>query len=216
MTLFRYFNGDKTVKALVKKRFDVIASWYVIGAIICSPLSPAHIMILKMCASRNQTAPYVSNTWFRCDPLRRSQLCKSGDDIYTTTYFYPNGWSAMILVCPGYFYGPMSSECVNPSYVRSLTKPLQQDQSGIMMHEILHTTTMGNRGATIADGIPSCYGWACLAQRAHDRVLPDFKTENLPENMANSYEFFAYEVRGSRAECTWTEWAGAVWGAMAT
>lgn len=50
-------------------------------------------------------------------------------------------------------------------------------------------------------------------QNAHDRVLPGFKQENLPENVGSSYEFFAYAARAARAECSWTEFAGDLYGA---
>ena len=64
----------------------------------------------------------------------------------------------------------------------------------------------------IADGDPLCSEWNCLVQNAHDRVLPGFKPENLPENVASSYEYFAYAARGGRMGCSWTEFAGDLYG----
>ncbi len=49
-------------------------------------------------------------------------------------------------------------------------------------------------------------------QNAHDRVLPGFKRENRPENVGSNYEYFAYAARGGRAECSWLEAAGELYG----
>jgi len=120
----------------------------------------------------------------------------------------------MILLCPNYFYEPMASECINPSYMPGLFSAFQEDQGGKMLQELMHVTTQANGASAIKDGSPECYGWACLTQNAHDRVLPTFPNANLPENVATNYEYFAYAVRASRAECTWTDFAGAAWGAL--
>ena len=64
----------------------------------------------------------------------------------------------------------------------------------------------------IADGDPLCAEWNCIVQNAHDRALPGFKPENLPENVGSNYEYFAYAARAGRTECSWTEFAGDLYG----
>ena len=83
-----------------------------------------------------------------------------------------------------------------------------------MLHELLHITSTRGRTTTIGDGSPYCANWHCLQQNAHDRVLPSFRPENLPEVVATSYEFYAYDVRAARQECSWTDYAGAMSGAI--
>ena len=118
------------------------------------------------------------------------------------------------MICPEYFYNPIALECINPSYVPFGLQALASDQGGLMLHELLHVTTTSKGQTQINDGSPTCYDWNCVTQHAHDRVLPDFPAENLPENVATNYEFFAYSARASRSDCTWTEYAGNVWGSI--
>jgi len=121
----------------------------------------------------------------------------------------------MLVACPSYFYTPMASECINPMSMAGGFKELAQDQGGIMLTELLHIVTQQNQGSLVEDGNPECYDWNCMVQNAHDRVLPTFPDVNLPERVAINYEFFAYANRASRTDCTWTEFAGATWGAFA-
>lgn len=83
-----------------------------------------------------------------------------------------------------------------------------------MLHELLHIKTVVNAQTQILDGSPPCYVWACLTQNAHDRVLPGFPAVNLPENIATSYQYFASAARAARTDCSWTEYAGHVWGSI--
>lgn len=64
----------------------------------------------------------------------------------------------------------------------------------------------------IADGDPPCADWNCIVQNAHDRVLPSFKEENLPERVGSTYEYFAYAARAGRMDCSWMEFAGDLYG----
>ena len=49
-------------------------------------------------------------------------------------------------------------------------------------------------------------------QNAHDRVLPGFKPENLPERVGSTYEYFAYAARAGRTDCSWMDFAGDLYG----
>lgn len=55
---------------------------------------------------------------------------------------------------------------------------------------------------------------------ARERALPGYDDpRNFPENVATSYEYFAYAARAAEANCTgvgasegWMEWAGSLFG----
>lgn len=83
-----------------------------------------------------------------------------------------------------------------------------------MLTELLHVLTTSRGKTAVGDGDPECYNWNCMVQNAHDRVLPAFNRANLPEKVAIHYEFFAYSARAARMDCTWTEFAGATFGAL--
>ncbi|KAL8833278.1 MAG: hypothetical protein Q9176_008046 [Flavoplaca citrina] len=185
-----YFNGDSQTKRRVKANFDKVAKW-------------------------NLTAPHVSDVRFRCDRFRRSDFCRGGQTQATVqTYVYPNYEPKLLITCNDYFYNAISLQCLNPESLPHFLYDHQRDQGGIMLHELLHITSTRGRTTTIGDGSPYCANWHCLQQNAHDRVLPSFQPANLPEVVATSYEFFAYDVRAARQECSWTDYAGAMSGAI--
>lgn len=186
-----FFNGDRHVRAQVKNAYEAVARW-------------------------NTTTPYADDVFYRCDPLRKSPYCKSQSHIRIVQFTGGSiGYVAVIVACPEYFYQAISLECIDPSAVpsRYLTG-LAQDQSGSMLHELLHIKTVVNAQTQIMDGSPLCYGWSCMTQNAHDRVLPGFPAVNLPENVATNYEYFAYAARAARGDCSWTEYAGHAWGSI--
>ena len=170
-----------------------------------------------MTASRNTTAPYVDNVAFRCDPTRKSLWCRGTDgaSIRIIPLKSPSGEDfAIFVVCPEYFYHAIALECINPSYIPFGLQTVGSDQGGLMLHELLHVTTLGGSKSHVNDGSPVCYDWNCMTQHAHDRVLPGFLDFNLPENVASNYEYLAYSARASRSDCSWTEFAGNVWGSI--
>ncbi|KAL8906116.1 MAG: hypothetical protein Q9171_006407 [Xanthocarpia ochracea] len=125
-------------------------------------------------------------------------------------YVYPNYEPKLLITCNDYFYNAISLQCLNPESLPHFMYDHQRDQGGIMLHELLHITSTRGHTTTILDGSPYCANWHCLKQNAHDRVLPTFPPENLPEVVATSYEFYAYDVRAAREECSWTDYAGAM------
>ncbi|KAL8829198.1 MAG: hypothetical protein Q9191_002149 [Dirinaria sp. TL-2023a] len=129
-------------------------------------------------------------------------------------YSRRGGDFSLFIICPEYFYNPIALECINPTHVPFKLQQLASDQGGSMLHELLHVTTLSHLQPQISDGSPACYEWNCMTQNAHDRELPGFPAEKLPENVASNYEYFAYSARASRSDCSWTEYAGNVWGSI--
>ncbi|KAL8969531.1 MAG: hypothetical protein Q9183_001955 [Haloplaca sp. 2 TL-2023] len=182
-----YFNGDSKIKRQVKANFDKVAKWN----------------------------PQGSNVRFRCDRFRRSHFCLGSQiQAVVQNYVYPKYQPKLLITCNPYFYNAISLQCLNPESLPNFLYDHQRDQGGIMLHELLHITSTRDWTTTIADGNPACSNWHCLQQNAHDRVLPSFQQANLPEVVATSYEFYAYDVRAARQECSWTEYAGAMSGAI--
>ncbi|KAL8780796.1 MAG: hypothetical protein Q9213_006297 [Squamulea squamosa] len=151
---------------------------------------------------------------FRCDRFRRSQYCRGSSLSTVLTYHYPKYDPKLLIACPDYFYNAISLQCLNPESLPHFLYDHQRDQGGVMLHELLHIVSTHKGRTSIGDGNPYCANWHCLQQNAHDRVLPSFSPANLPEVVSTSYEFYAYDVRASRQECTWTEFAGASFGAV--
>lgn len=98
-----------------------------------------------------------------------------------------------------------------PSYVKEFSA---LEMAGTIMHELLHINTLVGSQYQIFDGSPFCYDWECMTQHAHDRVLPGFPVQNLPENVAVNYQYFAFSVRAARADCSWTEYTGSAYGSF--
>lgn len=117
-----------------------------------------------------------------------------------------------MIFCPYFFYQPAALECEAPS----TANPNFQDQAGSFLHELLHVHWLVNRvihdGFTATGDAGDCYNWNCVTYYAQSRNLPGFNSENLPENVASSYLYYAYAVRAAYTDCSWTTYAGSMLG----
>jgi len=147
---------------------------------------------------------------FKCDPRRKTLTCKFGTD--SALIGFPNRKLAYMIFCPRFFYQPAALECEAPS----TANPYIQDQAGTLLHELIHVRWLVNRD--IGDGYSAsgeggeCYGWPCVTSYAQNRNLPGFDPRNLPENVASNYEYYAFAVRAAYTDCSWTTYAGSMFG----
>ena len=92
------------------------------------------------------------------------------------------------------------------------------------MHELLHVPWLV--GKDIGDGYdraaetghggvgvePATYGYNMVVNNAQSRNLPGREDWLMPENVADNYVYFAYAVRGSQTDCSWSTYAGNLFG----
>lgn len=124
---------------------------------------------------------------------------------------------ATIVLCPTFFYYPLSLECLNPSAEARRDVATDLDQGGAILHELLHIPWLTD-GLIIGDGYNSdgshinCYTYKCTTEYAANRFKPLAHPRNLPEYIATNYEMYAYAVRASNAGCSWSAYPGHDYG----
>ncbi len=188
----QYFNGDATVKAKVSTVFDNIAKW-----------------------DSKSNAQGIS---VYCDPLRQTETCYSGR---IAKIDFNAASQAVMVLCPAFFYYPASNQCLNPAK-RFETQGADIDQAGTLLHELSHVPWINNK-LTVADGYlistahtgrrqMGCYDFDCATALAAQRDTPGSDARNLPEKVASNYELYAYAVRASLADCSWTDYGGSAYG----
>ena len=147
---------------------------------------------------------------FRCDPRRKTQICKYGTE--AAALGQPASKTLYLVVCPSFFNSPASLQCEVPS----TSNPYLTDQAVSVMHELLHVRWLVNRnigdGWSPQFGQGACYDYNCAVANAQNARLPATDLRNYPVNVMANYQYYAIAVRAATTDCSWTTWAGSMFG----